>query len=76
MTDAPALIDVLHTNAPAVERADKLRLYGQFVGDWEMNLVTHAPDGERHPGHGEIHFEWVLHLLGRSRHELLLSTDR
>ena len=23
-------------------------------------LYTYAPDGTRHPGHGEIHFGWVL----------------
>jgi len=33
MTDARAFTDVLHANGPAAERADKLGLYGQFVGD-------------------------------------------
>jgi hypothetical protein len=32
MTDARAFTDVLHASGPA-ERADKLGLYGQFVGD-------------------------------------------
>ena len=60
MTDAGTFIDVLHANGPAAERADKLGLYGQFVGDWETDIITHALDGARHPGHGEIHFGWVL----------------
>jgi hypothetical protein len=50
----------LHADAPAADRADKLALYGQFVGDWAADIVTHAPDGSRHTGHVEIHFGWVL----------------
>ena len=60
MSDTPSLIDVLHADAPAADRADKLALYGQFVGDWETDIVAHGPDGTRHQGQGEIHFGWVL----------------
>jgi hypothetical protein len=60
MTDPRTFINVLHAKGPAAERADKLGLYGQFVGDWETEIITHAPDGARHSGHGEIHFGWVL----------------
>lgn len=54
------LVTVLHAAGPAPERADALRLYGQFVGDWEADIVTYTPDGIRHQGQGEIHFGWVL----------------
>ena len=60
MTDSRTFITVLHADAPAVDRAEKLALYGQFVGDWETDIITHAPDGARHEGRGEIHFGWVL----------------
>ena len=60
MTDVGTFMTVLHADAPAADRAGKLALYGQFVGDWETEIVTHAPDGVRHQGHGEIHFGWVL----------------
>jgi hypothetical protein len=60
MTDARTFMTVLHADAPAADRAGKLALYGQFVGDWEAEVITHAPDGVRHQGHGEIHFGWVL----------------
>jgi hypothetical protein len=60
MIDASNFIAVLHADAAAADRAGKLALYGQFVGDWETDIVTHAPDGTRHWGHGEIHFGWVL----------------
>jgi hypothetical protein len=51
---------VLHANGPARERADVLSLYGQFVGDWESEIIAVTPDGVRHHGEGEIHFGWIL----------------
>jgi hypothetical protein len=54
------LIALLHADGPAAERAEALKLYGQFIGDWDADIVTHSPDGGRHQGRGEIHFGWVL----------------
>ena len=54
------LDQVLMAGGPAPERADKLALYGQFVGDWDADIVTYTPDGHRHEGQGEIHFGWIL----------------
>jgi hypothetical protein len=53
-------VSVLHANGPSPDRADKLDLYGQFVGDWDAKIITHAPGGMRHDGTGEIHFGWIL----------------
>src|SRR5215467_4287156 len=55
-----ALISVLHSDAPALERADELKLYGQFVGDWNTDIVSYERDGTRHQGLGEVHFGWIL----------------
>jgi hypothetical protein len=54
------LMTLLHAAGPAPERAEALKLYGQFVGDWDADIVTYTPDGVRHQGQGEIHFGWVL----------------
>jgi hypothetical protein len=54
------LIATLHTDGPAPDRAEELKLYGQFVGDWHADVVAYAPDGTRHQGQGEIHFGWIL----------------
>jgi hypothetical protein len=54
------LIAALHADGPAPERAEALKLYGQFVGDWDTDIVAYTPDGMRHQGQGEIHFGWVL----------------
>jgi hypothetical protein len=51
---------VLRAQGPATDRADKMMLYGQFVGDWEGDAVDYAPDGSRRTGKGEVHFGWVL----------------
>lgn len=57
---ATGFIAALHADGPAPDRAAELGLYGQFVGDWDAEIVTHAPDGTHHRGQGEIHFGWVL----------------
>jgi hypothetical protein len=57
---SPTLIDVLHTDRPAPDRADKMALYGQFVGAWDMDVVAYEENGTKHAGRGEIHFGWVL----------------
>ena len=48
------------TDGPASDRAEKMALYGQFVGTWDTDVVSHEQDGAQHRGHGEIHFGWVL----------------
>jgi hypothetical protein len=56
-TDFPA---VLHADGPDPERAEALKLYGRFVGDWDSEIIAHGADGARHYAEGEIHFGWVL----------------
>jgi hypothetical protein len=55
-----SFIHALHADGPASDRADKLSLYGWLIGQWDMDAVIHRPDGSRHTGRGEIHFDWVL----------------
>ncbi|MGP0092629.1 MAG: hypothetical protein ACLPKB_22235 [Xanthobacteraceae bacterium] len=57
---SPSFIDVLQTDHPAPDRADKMRLYGWLVGRWEMDATVYADDGTTHPGHGEVFAGWVL----------------
>ena len=53
-------IRALHTDRPAPDRADRLKLYGWLIGDWTMDAVVHHDDGTQHKGAGAIHFDWVL----------------
>jgi hypothetical protein len=58
---SPSLVDALHTDKPAADRADKMALYGWLIGRWEMESVVHKDDAATEPGpRGEIHFGWVL----------------
>jgi hypothetical protein len=50
----------LDAAGPAAEHADKLMLFGQFVGDWEFDYVGYGRDGRKFNGQGEWHFGWVL----------------
>jgi hypothetical protein len=45
---------------PAHDRADKMMLYGQFVGAWDGTVIVHRADGERFESSCEVHFGWVL----------------
>lgn len=55
-----SVIAALHTDRPAPDRAEKLALYGQFIGRWDMDAVLQKEDGTTAQGKGEIHFGWVL----------------
>lgn len=56
-----ATLEGLLASGPHPELADKLQLFGQFVGDWEVDWTGYQPDGSvGQTGKGEIHFAWVL----------------
>jgi hypothetical protein len=63
----------LNADGPASEYAEKLMLFGQFVGDWEFDLVSIRPDGTRLKGNGEWHFGWVLQ--GRAIQDVWIARD-
>lgn len=54
------MFDSLYATGPAPEAADDLMLFGQFVGDWEFDVINYKPDGTKQQGTGEWHFRWVL----------------
>ena len=54
------LFDALHANGPAVDRAEKMSLYGWLIGRWQLEAVVFADDGSQHRGTGDIHVGWVL----------------
>jgi hypothetical protein len=57
---ASPFIAALHTDRPAPDRAEKMRLYGWLIGRWEMDATVYGDDGTKHAGRGEIHCGWVL----------------
>jgi len=57
--DNNSLIDALHASGRHPELGDDLRLFGQFVGDWDVDVTTIGPDGST-TQKGEWHFGWAL----------------
>src|SRR5205823_14803511 len=45
---------------PQSKMRDKLDLFGQFVGNWDVDIVNHLPDGRTQTVTGEWHFGWIL----------------
>lgn len=50
----------LGATGPDPARRDKLMLFGQFVGDWDIDRRWIEPDGSEHRNTGRVHFRWIL----------------
>jgi hypothetical protein len=51
----------LSADGPALTLKDKLMLFGQFVGDWDIVEAKYTrPDGTWVKMKGEVHFGWIL----------------
>jgi hypothetical protein len=57
---ADSLAAVLHADGPHPDHADQLRLFGRFVGAWDVEWLGTDPDGRPATMIGELHFGWVL----------------
>ena len=57
----PPVLEGLGAEGPYPELADKLALFGQFVGDWSIEAQWYGPDGAiTRRAKGELHFGWIL----------------
>src|SRR5215510_8440223 len=50
----------LAADGPLPELKEELGLFGQFVGDWDMNDRFLKDDGTWAAGKGGIHWRWIL----------------
>ncbi|MHC1782270.1 MAG: hypothetical protein AB9891_05820 [Anaerolineaceae bacterium] len=55
-----SIFDLISADGPFEEYSEKMMLYGQFVGSWDIDATWHQPDGISHTAKGEWHFDWVL----------------
>jgi len=69
-----AALEALGADGPHPDHADELMLFGQLVGEWEVEGVEYAPDGTSRRFSGEWHFDWVLD--GRGVQDVLISPAR
>jgi hypothetical protein len=54
------MIEGLLADGPDPGLKEKLMLFGQFVGDWEIDRKWLEPDGKWRTNKGRVHFGWVL----------------
>ena len=66
-----AMLDLLAADGPHPGHRDKLMLFGQFVGSWDVDILLYQPDGTTRPLSGEWHFGWVLG--GRAIQDVLIT---
>ncbi len=56
----PAWITGLLARGPDATLADRLTLFGQFVGDWYVDVTSYLPSGEKRNAIGQWNFGWIL----------------
>lgn len=69
-----SFLQSLHAAGPAAEHANKLMLYGQFVGDWEAEGHAFLPDGSVRRHYWQVRFDWVLE--GRAVQDVWITPPR
>ena len=74
MNSKSAMIETLQSDQPRPELAEKLQLFGQFVGSWDLKVVNHKPDSVSETLEGEWHFGWVLD--GRAIQDVWIAPKR
>jgi len=63
----------LAADGPLPELKEELGLFGQFVGDWDMNDRFLKDDGTWAAGKGGIHWRWILE--GRALQDTFTEID-
>ncbi len=67
-------IDGLGAKGPDPQYAEKLALFGRFVGDWDILEDRYLePDGTWVKSRGELHWGWILG--GRAVQDVWMSID-
>lgn len=56
----PWTLPGLGADGPDPALQDKLHLFGQFVGDWDIDRRWIGPDGSEHRNRGRVYFRWIL----------------
>jgi hypothetical protein len=64
----------LLASAPEAALAGQLRLYGQFVGDWDLVATNYSAGGAATTRRGEWNFRWVLE--GRAVQDVFIVPAR
>lgn len=60
MTELNAFLAAFGADGPDPQLADRLQLFGQFVGSWDLEVTTYDAAGNGVTVPGEWHFGWAL----------------
>jgi hypothetical protein len=66
--------EVFLSDRPDEEFSDKLALFGQFVGSWDVLVTNYTPDGSTITIPAEWHFAWALG--GRAVQDVWIAPSR
>jgi hypothetical protein len=69
-----SFLQSLHAEGPAAEYADKLMLYGQFIGQWDAEGQAFLSDGAVRRHYWQIRFGWILE--GRAVQDVWITPPR
>lgn len=58
--DGDTMFEALRAEGPDPALAERLMLFGQFVGAWDLQIMNTPPGGPRSEVAGEVHFAWGL----------------
>jgi hypothetical protein len=64
----------LIASGPALDPAEKMMLYGQFIGSWDGSVIVHRRHGQRLENSCEVHFAWAL--AGRAVQDVWIAPSR
>lgn len=74
-SESLSFIDALcGSSGPALDRADKMMLYGRFIGAWDGAVTRYSANGERFDSSAEVHFGWALE--GRAIQDVWIVPSR
>ena len=68
------LHEVFLAQGPDPALGDKLQLFGQFVGSWDVVVTNHRPDGSAEAIPAEWHFAWARG--GRAFQDVWIAPSR
>jgi hypothetical protein len=66
--------DAFLGEGPIPGLSDKLALFGQFVGSWDLSVTNHPPGGDSTTVAAEWHFAWALG--GRAIQDVWIAPSR
>jgi hypothetical protein len=69
--DHNTMLSLLSAHGPHPDHRDKLMLFGQFVGSWDLDMLGYQADGTIRHFTGQWHFGWVLE--GRAIQDVLIA---